>query len=268
VWAVGVAAGGFPGTRGLIEHWNGTAWAQVPSPDPGLGGAHETDLFGVALASPTSVWAVGYHTGRRSRLRTLVEHWNGSTWTVVPTPNTNALDNELNAVVTVPGTGSVWAFGAHATPTGGSRQRVGRFNELASVAAIPGTSGLWAVGNLSTERVVIMRWTGDSWRKTPSPFLGGCPELDGVVAISRVNAWAVGSGSGCGSSTDPAGRRPRLWTAASDRLPRGAPGRVGCRTGAHEAGQWFGARSSSASPLIWMFRACGAGRSRGPAGPR
>jgi hypothetical protein len=203
VWAVGVAAGGFPGTRGLIEHWNGTAWAQVPSPDPGLGGAHETDLFGVALASPTSVWAVGYHTGRRSRLRTLVEHWNGSTWTVVPTPNTNALDNELNAVVTVPGTGSVWAFGAHATPTGGSRQRVGRFNELASVAAIPGTSGLWAVGNLSTERVVIMRWTGDSWRKTPSPFLGGCPELDGVVAISRVNAWAVGSGSGCGSSVGP-----------------------------------------------------------------
>jgi len=266
VWAVGATSGAFPGIEGLIEHWNGTAWAQVPSPDPGLGTAHQTFLSGVAVASPTSVWAVGFHTGGRNRQRTLVEHWDGSAWTVVPTPNANGLDNRLTGVVTVPSTGSVWAFGVHATPTGGSRQlilhrgrygwRVARrqpfvpssylgggavvpgasggvwavgeahgdflterhsasgwrvvpspsrvgFNVLTSAAAIPGTSHLWAVGNLSTERVVIMRWTGDSWRITPSPSLGGCPELDDVAAISRIDAWAVGSASGCGSSVGP-----------------------------------------------------------------
>ena len=75
---------------------------------------------------------------------------------------------------------------------------------LTSAAAIPGTSHLWAVGNLSTgRRVVIMRWTGDSWRITPSPFPGGCPGLADVTAISRTNAWAVGFGSGCGSSVGP-----------------------------------------------------------------
>jgi hypothetical protein len=267
VWAVGVTTGGaFPGSEGIIERWNGTAWVQIPSPDPGLGTAHQTMLAGVAVASPTSVWAVGWHTGRRNRRRTLVEHWNGSAWTMVPTPNANALDNVLDAVVTVPKTGSVWAFGVHATRTGGSRQLIlhrgrygwavarrqpfvpasrldggavvpgpsggvwavgeaqgdflterhsasgwrvvpspGRsgFNELSSAAAIPGTSHLWAVGNLSTERVVIMRWTGDSWRITPSPVLGGCPGLGHVAAISRVDAWAVGTTSGCGSSVAP-----------------------------------------------------------------
>jgi len=267
VWAVGDTSGAFPGIEGLIEHWDGTAWAQVPSPDPGLGTAHQTILSGVAVASPTSVWAVGCHTGGRNRQRTLVEHWNGSAWTVAPTPNANGLDNRLSAVVTVPSTGSVWAFGVHATPTGGSRQLIlhrGRYgwrvarrqpfvpssgldggavvpgasggvwavggahghflterhsasgwrvvpspsrqgsNVLTSAAAIPGTSHLWAVGNLSTgRRVVIMRWTGDSWRITPSPFPSGCPGLADVTAISRTNAWAVGFGSGCGSSVGP-----------------------------------------------------------------
>lgn len=37
----------------------------------------------------------------------------------------------------------------------------------------------------------------------PSPFQGGCPEIADVTAISRVNAWAVGSGSDCGSSVGP-----------------------------------------------------------------
>jgi len=123
VWAVG-GTGSPIGSVGLVEHWDGTAWAVVPSPDVGLGSAHITELSGVAVASPTSVWAVGYHSGGSNRQRTLVEHWDGSAWTVVPTPNANGLDNRLTGVVTVPSTGGVWAFGVHATRTGGSRQLI------------------------------------------------------------------------------------------------------------------------------------------------
>jgi hypothetical protein len=39
----------------LIEHWNGTAWTQVPSPDPGSDG----DLHAVAATSADTAWAVG-----------------------------------------------------------------------------------------------------------------------------------------------------------------------------------------------------------------
>jgi hypothetical protein len=47
------------GDHTLIEHWNGTRWAQVPSPDPG-GPVTGNQLSGVAGTSPTSIWAVGH----------------------------------------------------------------------------------------------------------------------------------------------------------------------------------------------------------------
>ncbi len=47
----------------LAAHWNGTAWTQVPSPDPG-GSTRENVLFGVDATSAANTWAVGeYHNG-------------------------------------------------------------------------------------------------------------------------------------------------------------------------------------------------------------
>jgi hypothetical protein len=57
-WAVGEYNNGID-YQTLIEHWNGTAWAQVPSPDPGA--ANGNNLFGVAGASARNIWAVGYY---------------------------------------------------------------------------------------------------------------------------------------------------------------------------------------------------------------
>jgi hypothetical protein len=53
-------------TRTLIEHWNGTAWTQVPSPSP-----VDSTLFGVAAASPTNIWAVGAYLTNAGVNRTL-----------------------------------------------------------------------------------------------------------------------------------------------------------------------------------------------------
>jgi hypothetical protein len=44
---------------------------------------------------------------------TLIEHWNGTSWSVVPSPNKNTTGsaiNELNAITMLP-TGLVWAVG-------------------------------------------------------------------------------------------------------------------------------------------------------------
>jgi hypothetical protein len=54
-WAVGDSSDA-AGTQTLILHWNGTAWARVPSPSPGAGA---NLLLAVAATSAHNVWAVG-----------------------------------------------------------------------------------------------------------------------------------------------------------------------------------------------------------------
>ena len=76
-WAVGSTSAG----KTLIKHWNGTAWAQVPSPTPTGGG----DLQGVAAVSASCAWAVGY-TGTATP-EPLILVWNGTAWSRVPSPS-------------------------------------------------------------------------------------------------------------------------------------------------------------------------------------
>jgi hypothetical protein len=45
-----------PAQNTLILHWNGTTWAQVPSPSPG---DSSNTLWGVAATSASNAWAVG-----------------------------------------------------------------------------------------------------------------------------------------------------------------------------------------------------------------
>ena len=58
------------------------------------------------------MWAVGYTIttdGTNQPDRTLIEHWNGSTWSVVASPNVGGNDNLLNGVAAA---GDVWAVGS------------------------------------------------------------------------------------------------------------------------------------------------------------
>ena len=157
-WAVGYT---WPtgGTQvPLIEQWNGTAWAVVPSPAIPGGGT----LTAVAAASPRDAWAVGARGGQASGGSGLIEHWDGRTWTIVPSPDLAAggAGGELHAV-TIVRDGSAWAVGGAFCPRQGSL-------------------------------TVIEHWDGRTWSLVPSPASG---ELDGVAAASPSSAWAVGSWS-------------------------------------------------------------------------
>src|SRR5437870_1615133 len=56
-------------------------WSVVDSPNPSADG--NNDLIAVAARAPDDVWAVGaYHIPDVDM--TLVEHWDGATWRVVP----------------------------------------------------------------------------------------------------------------------------------------------------------------------------------------
>lgn len=68
----------FVASTNIIYRWNGTSWKTDKLPSPGNFPA----LFGIKMLSATNGWAVGDYTPSSSPyLRTLIYHWNGSSWT-------------------------------------------------------------------------------------------------------------------------------------------------------------------------------------------
>jgi hypothetical protein len=71
---------GVTGAGTLVEQWNGSSWVTVPSPNPpGAKG----DLFSTACLQATNCWAVGTWSNSPGTANVLIEHWNGTAWTVV-----------------------------------------------------------------------------------------------------------------------------------------------------------------------------------------
>jgi hypothetical protein len=93
----------------LVESWNGTAWSVVPSPSEQ---ASNNALASVACATPTNCEAVGYYENGAVAQQTLVENWNGSTWSLVLSPNEGT--NAANVLSGVAEAGTNWvASGAN-----------------------------------------------------------------------------------------------------------------------------------------------------------
>jgi hypothetical protein len=168
VWAVGWArepGGPLYVKRPLIEHFDGAAWRIVPSPYPPTD--TQTELHSVSATSANAAWAVGYTHDGTFPSRTLIQHWDGTQWTIVPSPSPG---NQVNA--------------------------------LLGVAALS-ASEVWAVGywigsdteaNIDT---LILHWDGVGWTQVPSPNIAGVAnQLAGITAISASDIWAVGTAGG------------------------------------------------------------------------
>ena len=84
-------------------------WSVVPSPSAGQGG---NDLFGVATVSASDIWAVGQYTVCCYSARMLIEHWNGSNWQIVKSPNVGRNSSELRGVAVV-SANNIWAVGTN-----------------------------------------------------------------------------------------------------------------------------------------------------------
>src|SRR5215469_15282646 len=77
-WAVsGAAQKALDVNKTVIEQWNGTAWARVPSANPKPGGGI---LSGVAAVSASNAWAVGFDEDFAFGFEGVIEHWNGTSW--------------------------------------------------------------------------------------------------------------------------------------------------------------------------------------------
>ena len=85
-----------------------SAFRQATTPNPSGSG---NDLSDVAAISSTDVWSVGTDEGDNTiPSKTLAEHWNGTGWSIVRTPNAGPGWNFLSGVSGSSST-DVWAVG-------------------------------------------------------------------------------------------------------------------------------------------------------------
>jgi hypothetical protein len=119
---------------------------------PEIGAYHA--LRAVEAIAPDDAWAVG-RMQQNGQWFTLVEHWDGREWTVVPS----------------------------------GTQSGGILNSIA--AASP--DDIWAVGTASVPNTVVtLQWDGSTWSRFENGL--PAITLDGVTAVAPDDVWAVGTG--------------------------------------------------------------------------
>lgn len=87
--AVGEAAG-----KAVAERWNGASWSLVAAPSPS--GATWAKLASVSCASSSSCMAVGASSEKAGAEKTLAERWNGTSLSVVSSPNPTEAQGFVN----------------------------------------------------------------------------------------------------------------------------------------------------------------------------
>jgi hypothetical protein len=163
--AVGSAAG-LP----LFESWNGSAWSIVPNPNPA--GALSVELSDVTCTNPSFCVAVGDKQVASMSYPTLIEMWDGTSWSIVPSPSKPSSDeNILDAVACTDPSNCV-------------------------------ATGHWSDANDTTDQTLIERWDGKSWSIVPSPNTSTTLQnnLSGVTCSAQTQCFAVGGASTTGAS--------------------------------------------------------------------
>jgi len=206
-WAVG---GDSSGT--LVEHWDGSAWTVITSPNQA--GTTADQLESVAAVAANDIWAVGFAYPVNGNNAQLIEHWDGTSWSIVTGPDNGLTDVTLNSVAASSAT-DVWMIGNGYTTANqylsfvehwnGSAWTVnvftpdpttGNYPTLSAIAANSG--GAWAVGTLleptqSINVPVVEHWNGASWNISPSAATGSSNNGFSSIALGpNGDAWAVG----------------------------------------------------------------------------
>ena len=193
----------------LVERWNGSSWAIVPSPNPAATQDYTSGLHGVACPSAASCVAVGNFNGR-----SLVEHWNGRVWSImngVPISGEFAYGPlygvSCTGVKSCFAVGVVARFGVAAWALVEHWNGRGGWSVMASALSLPSLDGVscpsttscFAVGPgqyVDVERKLLVvgavqHWNGRVWSlmTAQSPITNG---LDGVSCPSRTSCFAAG----------------------------------------------------------------------------
>ena len=114
--AVG-SSGSTKGSKTLVESWNGAKWSVVATPN--VVGSANSHLQAVSCVSATTCFAVGNST-QGTTVKSLVEAWFGSSWSVMASPSPTAWTNAGLESVSCSSTTSCFAVGSARATTGES----------------------------------------------------------------------------------------------------------------------------------------------------
>ncbi|KAA2250167.1 hypothetical protein F0L68_39170 [Solihabitans fulvus] len=210
VWAVG----SIMTDAALVSfavHWDGTQWRLSDVPSSAGGG-----IFAISARATNDVWAAaGTGVGKYWTVQKLL-HWNGQTWSTVPSPWASA-PNFLDAVrgIVAVGANEVWIYGDKLNEPdralSAARWDGGQWREVPIPDAQPGSDGVQTtvdgrgglVLGLAMRRNggAIDHWSGGRWLAAPA--------LDTSVSVAGL-AMVPGTDT--------------LWVLGNQRLEDGSPG--------------------------------------------
>jgi hypothetical protein len=129
-------------------------------------GVQQNVLLGVSMPAPGKAWAVGYYESGSFTQNTLIEHFSGGSWSVVPSPNPNS--GQILYGVAAISDSDVWAVGAQQDP-----------------------SGVW--------HTLTEHWDGSVWAVVPAVDAGSSGNHFYAVKANAFNdVYAVGQSAGAG----------------------------------------------------------------------
>ncbi len=220
VWAVGYSSSAGV-AQTLVQRWNGQRWTIIPSANVP---SRNNYLTGVAALAANNVWAVGYHcTGDCTQVAPLIEHWNGTQWSIIALPD----PGRLNGIAAI-SANDIWSVGNYGlqptflhwdgeqwveVPTNDPPPEIGSIRLNAAVAL--SANDVWAVGQHDSDansyNDVIYHWDGIRWS-----FIfdtGGVhgARLYGAAAASTNDVWAVGEKGNSPTTEEPLQTVTKHW---------------------------------------------------------
>lgn len=198
--------------RTLIEHYDGTAWSVVSSPN--IGSPANGILFGVSCASADRCWAVGYGVDA-GIFQTLIVQYDGTSWAIVSSPNPAGSSSSFLNGVTCVSVDDCWAVGNHFSPGNPQQTLIEHFdgtawsivesantspsqhNVLYGVTCVD-ASDCWVVGsytNGGNSQTLSLHYDGTAWSVVPSPSTSPSRSNDlyDVTCVSADDCWAIGN---------------------------------------------------------------------------
>jgi len=212
------ATAGEAAGKPVAGKWSGGPWSSNSVPSPS--GAKGAELAGISCVSSTFCIAVGDYYETAGGEKTLIERWNGSSWSILASPNPSGAKGFVNlAGVSCTSSSSCTATGYYVSALGGGQPSEVKtlaeawngtewaiqstpsssiFNALLAVSCTTATA-CTSVGGAANEVYgapsnLVERWNGSSWAvQTPvNPSSPAEGELKGVACGSTTICIAVG----------------------------------------------------------------------------
>ena len=210
--AVGVYQNASSTSFTLAESWNGTSWSLVKSPNPK--GVTGSELLKVACGGPTSCVAVGYSFDSRGNSSTLTESWNGTSWSLVSSPDSPTGSEDVLMGVSCVDASNCTAVGDYTnlsaefvtlveTWDGSTWSLVSGADADGALGSVSCTSATRCMAVGFDTGTFAYRWNGTSWRvlSSPDPEHSSGSILDDVSCVSARTCNAVGYYTGKASDT-------------------------------------------------------------------